>query len=456
MHVIAADARHMFWTTPWRGPLRVVNPGLGFRRVGMGQAEANRLLDVRTGAIASRFVLPLVRVLGGDGPEYAMVGLPIGHQNWTQQEKDTLFAVGMSPSQEERNDAALIDSLYESPTKPVFKRLRTDACVQGGRSLPTGATQGSCPAGSVQYPEDRCVSTTSSIVKGPADCPRGFTYLRRGECTSILPPPTRFPTMIPEPPSVIIRSTLDQAFFCADTPRALQWSWSGFTSAAEVYGIRSDAPWREEKPVMENLSVVIHEANRYPFPSPISLLPIVWYHRAIGELAGFIHAGRPLSVQDARDWITLNVLSHYDELSAQVVEHFEERAEDARRRAIIKAVILGAVGAMIAIALPALVAAGFQAVMTTVDLRRRREAAQDLERVAAEFEATDAGFAAEVKGMVRRLQEQTEADRAAAAAAAAAPPTAPGATEPAGVDTTVLLVGGGVAVAGAIALALLS
>jgi hypothetical protein len=441
----------MFWTIPGRGPLRVVNPGLGIRRVGMGQAEANRLLDVRTGAIASRFVLPLVRVLGGDGPEYAMVGLPIGHQNWTQQEKDTLFAVGMSPSQEERNDAALIDAFYESPTKPVFKRLRSDVCE--GQPLDTAT---GCPRG-YQYNGryQRC-----DPISVPPPCPTGFVYNRRGQVCN---PPLNAPPIALPKPSVIARSGLDQAFFCTDTPRALQWSWSGFTSAAEVYGIRSDAPWRQEKPVMENLSVVIGEANRYPFPSPISLLPIVWYHRAVGEIAEFIRSGRTIAWgQDARDWITLNVLSHYDELAGQVAEHFEEKAEDARRRAIVKAVILGAVGAVIAIALPAIIASGFQAAMAAIDAHKAREAAKDLQGAADAFAATDAAFSAEIKSLVRRLEERAaEAQRAAAAAAQpgaqpGAQPTAPGATEPAGVDTTVLLVGGGVAAAGAIALALFS
>jgi len=223
-----------------------------------------------------------------------------------------------------------------------------------------------------------------------------------------------------------------------------------FMGPSDYFGIQTSSPWGNMKLAVENAAVVLRQLFGYPFPSPISAMPDFWVIMAKPELQALVKAGKPLNPVETRVWITMNILSHYEEVSAQIAHHFEEVQDDAQDRARRIAIIKVGFGLVISIVFPALIASAFSAIQTVQSIQQQQEAAdavRDMENAAAAFDATDAAFAKEI----RIATEYYEEKLAQAQGPAAPGGTAPGAPEEAqaGGIPTELLVGGGIAAAAA-------
>lgn len=228
----------------------------------------------------------------------------------------------------------------------------------------------------------------------------------------------------------------------------------GLVGPGAYFGV-DGMTWAEARPIVRNAMELVRALANYPLPSPIPEMPIIFYDEAQADLSEAARYPGQLDPQLARFMVTMTVLENYNTVSARIIDELEEEAEEARRGAIIEAVVIG----IASLVLPAVVGAGLAAIKTVMDAREAREAAKDMKEAAQQFAATDAAFAAEVRRAADIIEYETaqaEAQAAAASQAAVQPAaTAAPVPEEGGVPTE-LLVGGGIAAAAAAAFALLS
>jgi len=197
------------------------------------------------------------------------------------------------------------------------------------------------------------------------------------------------------------------------------------------------------KPLVENALFILKALDGYPFPSPLSATPIFWYMLARGELIKLVNGPKLLDRDEMRVWITMNILSHYEEAAAQTVHHYEDVADDARDSARRNAIIRVAVGIVMSVVFPAAIVSAVSAIQTVQSMQQQREAVKDMENAAAAFDATDAAFAKEIRFATEYYEEKL----AQAQGQAAPGGEIPGEGAPAGGIPTELLVGGGIAAA---------
>ncbi len=445
MHAIGTQGRHIFWTAPaGRVPLRMVNPGLGIRRIFMGQAEpaqANRLLGVRTNVILSRASLlvpasvPLPAIppgyagllpapyTGARGSSRTAAGkrelealFPFPAPKWTPEEKAAIEAAAAAPTPEELDVAKLIDSFFGFHKYPLPQPFDHLGFRGGGGKL-------------------------------------GLAHLLACEGTSYAEGRTsrRVPPWSTSP------------FYCTGARPSMAYS----LKADQFFGIDPATKWGDQALVARNARVLLGELGSYPLPSPLSAAPGMWFRIAQAKLSEAARSTFPLDPQVARFMVTLIVLDTYEPAANAIMDYFKDKEKKAKKYAIIKLVAL----AVVSLVLPAVAAAGLAALTTVIDAREAREAAKDMAKAAKQFAASDARFAAELQHAAEILDYQAAQEAAAAAlteeeAAAIAQPGQEGEITPEQVEAaaaregggipTELLVGGGVAAAAAVALAFLA
>ena len=475
----AGDLRHPFWTVPSpriyparlgrTSPLRVVNPGAGLRRVAtfMGQETGpslvpipeappapNRLDLLKVETILNRaFLIPAVNEKGqlptdpakvkAKVAEWARLNLDterfgkareaIDISHWNDEDLRILIAVANAPTEPEISDLGLIDAFF-GPEQTRFgfygwsrpsaiDILEARAC---GRKLEGERWGFGIPEKLVSTGFDR-ESWSSWTASNPFFC---------------------------TPPSAKVTVAPGKVLVLFQNDKGLP----GF------FGISASDEWGEVRQRVSNAVVLMDVLSGYPFPSPISVMPGVWYEFARKDLQTIINQEGQLTPEVARFAATLVVLMHYDKASKRIVYLLKKKEKKRRRNAIIRAIGLSVVSIVFAIALPAVVAAGVQAVQTALDVHQAREAAKDMVKAAKQFAATDAAFSKEVEksaeiidAWAAREEKQAPPTEEETAALAEDPegyaeltPEALGGVQPAPemgpeFPTTELLIGGGVA-----------
>lgn len=219
-----------------------------------------------------------------------------------------------------------------------------------------------------------------------------------------------------------------------------------------------------------NLELAQNVWKTFPFPPPRELFKGFWLNRAGADLTGPVFSGQPLIEAELRTALSLSALEHYDDVMADIQAYEKKRAKKRKKRALVKKLILGALGTVIGIVVP--VAGALWAVGEAgLSVQERKEAAEDLEKAAKQFDTEDSAFAAELRKTAQVLdyqaqqaqasaaltQEEIEAiqepDEPAAGEPGAAPGTGVPSTPPSEGIPTAVYVGGGIAAAAAIAFA---
>lgn len=403
----------MFWASPGpfisNRPVRVVNLG----RAWLGQDPNNRLLSIPTQTLLDRYKMTATgwaALVVGEHPH--TTGAAHTHPTAAQMvagwlgalpasDRQNLQAAAAAPTSEEIGDLGMLDGFF---------------------------------GGTIARPY--CDPTQPVTPCGERNCAR---YPSLGGSAFYCP-------SIPEIPVKSYREVHGTTLFHIN--HTLR------NGVPTFFGMTTSQPWGQIKPRVENALFILNVLNTYPFPSPLSATPIFWYFLARNELIQLINGPKLLDRDETRIWITMNILSHYEEAAAQTVHHFEEVADDAQDRARRNAIIKVAVGIVMSVVFPAAIltaVSAVQAVQSIQSMQQQRQAVDDMEEAAAAFEATDAAFAAEVRFATEYYKEML------AQAQGQATPGAPGSTTPgvpeeapgAGGVPTELLVGGGIAAAAA-------
>ena len=179
------------------------------------------------------------------------------------------------------------------------------------------------------------------------------------------------------------------------------------------YGMNGDQRWGDIKRAVWNAIVMSRAFAGYPFPSPLPIMPGAAYGAIQPDVQQFISSGAVITEELARAWITLIIIEKYNGIVESIYDELKHEAQRARRKATIKAVGLAATLAIISVgvgaALTSLLPAGSvvtggqiaNVVTSTIGSeltqREKEDAAQGLEKIAAMFQESDAGFAGEVR-----------------------------------------------------------
>ena len=331
-------------------------------------APSNRLLDVRVNVLLSRgapLIPPVVRdarytqfisnmmlLLGirpGRGLGYSGETIKALFQMppdiWTEEETESVRAAAATPSNEELQDVALVDSLYTWPL--------------GG--LPTKISW-----------TNRQKSV--AVILDQIVCGKEQVGWRR---TGYVGPGFGNP------------------FYCTGASQEGLFRFRGWPSTAAYFGLKPDEEWGHQRLATHNAKIFSDVLRTYPFPRPIPLAPGFWYEANRQKLAELVNNGLIYDETLARFFITLITLDTYNAVSALIIDWAEKRAERQQKWAIIRIAATVALAAIFSAALtPALAAilpAGVPVSAATVasamtQFAREKFTEADLERMAKGLE----------------------------------------------------------------------
>ena len=457
-------ARRVFWARPRLGQQDILPEMIAPR-------TPNRLDEVPVNVILSRRQLLLVADEASNMPADISAALNVVPEEpairvgqkkeeepsklgtWSADDYTAIAAVYREPTEDELRDLSLIDGFFAKREKRQSNQ-KTDLSYTG---LIRGIACG----------------TARSQATGP------FSVMSRHNIPAWMEPRG----MSREVSSPFVGNP----FFCGPAqdiplPMSFFWYWDNIPA---YFGINEALPWEEVKGTVLRAIAVLDALKDYPFPSPISVMPQLWYHSIQSNMKEFVHQDIIVNRTLARFWITIAVLQVYEDVSAWIISRLKRKAKRQKRMAIIKAIGMAAVfaimaaglGAAFATLIPAgsIVTAGqaaqavTSAIQYAISYENRKRAAEDLEKAAKQFEKDDPAFAEEahkaaetmdyMAAQTQRLAELTQEEAEAIAEGDVeqevtpeeiggplldVPPEEPGASP---------LVGGGVAAAGIVALA---
>jgi hypothetical protein len=497
MLVVSAAARHIFWTPPVRQELfghsmPVVNLGSAGLRMSrfLGQPAApapppgqpNRLALIPVDMIRDRNVLLWIADRDGSVPDdpkaakhqlrrifeaigRAMSGLggrawgvPTPVLLWNDEDMRILLQVANGPTADEIRDLALVDAFFGREERDgrggdLTKLIAPLACTGG------------------QLPRTSDDPALRRLFHEPGE--------RRISLAWMATPRRNQPTTIASNP-----------FFCTPATQVQVPSPGSLlrVNLREFFAIDSREEWGDVRMTLDNSLAFLTALVDYPFPSPISVMPGVWFGHVQGNIREFVHQDLFITPPLARLWVTLAVVTKYNDASAEIVHKLKRDAKRKKRKELIRKIALAATFAVItaglALALAPLVAplvaAGIPLSASTVaggvtgviqyamNEQDRKQAAEDLEKVAEQFERDDPAFAAEARKAAETIdylaaatkraaeltQEETDAIREGDTESEYTPQEVgyfPDESHEPGLSTETLIVGGGIA-AGAAAL----
>ncbi len=375
------------------GHIPIVNSGMVLGRLGpirgrLGQAAAslsNRLLDVRVSVLLSRgaaiippvlkdapyssflwTIMPLLGIwperFGGYSGDVIRSRFPASPDIWTEAETENLSAVAVFPSDEELQDVSLIDSLYVTPVA----------------RLPVKAAW--------MTPKDVYAALHKIL------CDKQQRGLRQG----------------------YIGPGVGDPFYCTGASQGGYFRFTGWPSAAEYFGLKSNETWGEQRLAAHNAKVLADALLTYPFPGPIPLAPGFWYAANRQELAEL--ANNPYIRLDdiaARFLITLLTYASYPAVSARIISWAEEKAKKKLKWAIIRIAAAVAIGfifsAALAPALASIIPAGVPVSGATVAsaitaVARDKFSKDELERISKEMKDAAKIFAVNDPAYAEQLE----------------------------------------------------
>lgn len=248
----------------------------------------------------------------------------------------------------------------------------------------------------------------------------------RAVCKPPIPPPVGSETRMQR---IIRESTpppTPTPFFCPPLPQEkAPVSLRLYTTGVKDpnWTVDVTAKWADEKTRVLNIGRIAQTLAFYPWPSPpeVNQFFRLMFKDAMNQIAA---VKAPLHPEDIRTWLTLTLMDKFDELMTAVERHLKRKAEKLKRRALVRQLIVVALATIFTLGIGsaagatagAIVGTGFKTVIKGLDTIQKVKAAKSLEKAAAQFDATDAAFAAEI----RRVSALFDAP--AAAAEAVAPP----------------------------------
>lgn len=318
-----------------------------------------------------------------------------------------MLRVWKKPTPKELEEIRLMDRFYRwAPWEPAKYPVGYSPARSGGFKLVDPPMPPARPGSGIVCAPPYVPKTTCTTSM------EGGRYTRR--CVTTQPP--RYPTLqsrhrgdpfacLPAgKPALPFNNLLFRelmTYHYAGPPRVRKW------------GLDWTQTWGELKQETKNFATFEAAFAKYPFPSPPGWFPAYWILFVGSEIPKFVKEDRLLTDADVRKWITLTILQNYNKIGAAINKEMKERAKDAKRSAIIKAVVLSVASIVMAIAAPAMMALAFSAIQTAKGIREQKQAASDLQKAAKQFAATDSKFSAEID----RIAAEMDAEAAAAEAA---------------------------------------
>lgn len=344
----------IYKTVPLRGTPFITN------RKRLSQGSTNRLLNVRVRSILNRLLID-----DDVNEQFVYVDRRAGEVPVIpEDDKAILLQVLSAPTQEELSDLALIDTVFIWRSEPKVNRVVPESppqCLYELRSDHKWSVKG---WGAL---------TSERFSRSMANVSQNPFY-----CTQPVPIPANY--------------VIDAHY-----------------GVKEYFKLNESETWGVEKSYVDNAVSVLTALQDYPFPSPIPIMPTIWYWMTQDDLVRLVHTELPLTPYAARIIITLLTLQKYDAVSTKIMDELEEKESRSRWKSVVKKLGLAAtfavIGAGILSALtPAVGAARAEQLVQGVksvsgyalSQSEKRKAAQDLASTAKLFEESDAGYAAEL------------------------------------------------------------
>lgn len=379
---------------------------LGRRFLGQ-EIPVNRLLGVRTNIILSRgqLILPAemqksLALAASKKMQFAweLTG-PVDIQDWTPEERAALEEVAASPTQEELDELAKIDSFFDGLW------CKGPVCTKGT------PYQGNSTALQVMCGRDwRTAETFLKYYANNSGYYTGTPPWQGAEYNVFL---EKLKTLNSNP------------FYCAPWVATIIPSWVPSSSTygqlqgiAREFDLDLSKPWGEIKLPLDNAITFMNVMKDYPFPIPINMMPQFWFRKVTKEVQNLIHQPVRIPAELVDFWATMSILINYDAVSKEIVEELKRRAEKQMIIDILTNLIIGVTVSVaiagVAAAIAPLLPAGIpttevlNSVKTAIDqivsIEEKKQAARDMEKAAKQFEATDAAFAKKVDSAAKFLE----------------------------------------------------
>lgn len=218
---------------------------------------------------------------------------------------------------------------------------------------------------------------------------------------------------------------------------------------AVFFGLTLSEPWGDVKPWFKNALMTDYVLSKYPFPQPFGEHNRFWSYFAVQGLRDLVKTSVPLAEEDIRVWITFSFLAHYVEMVDALNSYLKGQAKSERRKALVITIAAVAIGALVlAAALPAIIAAIASSAATALNKINAHEFQKQMADIQDAFKESDPAFSdqvGEAAAYVQRLSAalETAVDKENVTRTLSSPGLSTG-----------LLIGGGLAAIGALALAI--
>lgn len=250
-------------------------------------------------------------------------------------------------------------------------------------------------------------------------------------------------------------------------PDAVRYAWPpggvpgtsnapGGSARAYFWGLTLNEPWGDVKPWMKNAELAEYVLARYPFPQPFNSdgYQRFWSYFALPGLQALVKTGVNLAEEDIRVWITFSIIAHFNEMADALNSYFESQAHSMKQSqtaliigaavvAVFAAIIL--VGAPVIASLVAGVANSAATAMNKIDQHKFQVEMADIQDAFKESDPAFSDQVGEAAAYVQRLSAalETAVDKENVTRTLSSPGLSTG-----------LLIGGGLAAIGALALAI--
>jgi hypothetical protein len=223
---------------------------------------------------------------------------------------------------------------------------------------------------------------------------------------------------------------------------------------AFFWGLSMSEPWGDVKRWFKNALLAEYVLARYPFPQPFNGdgYQRFWSYFALPGFWDLIKSGAPLEEEDIRVWITFSVITHYNEMVNALNGYLGKKAKSMRQDALART-IAAAVVAIVAVAVLAPVVAAIvggiansaASAMNKIDAAKFQHDMTDIQDAFKDGDPAFAGQVSEAAAYVARLSNalETAIDKSTVTR-----------TLQSSALSTGLLIGGGLAAVGALALAI--
>lgn len=354
--------------------------------LGLGQVQADRLLGVPVRWIVARRSLltspgdpqytPASGIVTGPSPQLVAKAKAV----WGTSNVDALLAVASSMTEEEYNDLVTIDNFFGT-TLP-----KLPGGDYSGQFFPTQYV--GKPLEYLKY----CIGLTAGVRPDPWKahplyCIKHFPGLNLPNWKYYYPPAV----------SRVVESIVNRLPYVPVSDNVF-WKFD------------ESRPWGQLKLPVQNAVIATYALDNYPWPSPAGYFKRFWVQSQLPKLRDFVNFDRPLLIDDVKTFVTMSMLEHFDSIAAMVEDFLEDKAKNAKRRALIKQVAGAVLGGMMAFALPIALATGFAAAMEVVNTADKVSAAKSMQNAALQFESSDMAFSQEINRVARELEESAARD----------------------------------------------